>query len=1024
MNGPERLADLFLGLFDNEAAFRRFLALYRFQAPAALPPGATFRTLAAQAAETLMETGQINAALFDALTARSPDRRADISEVARFYGVGDEPSPVSGGTDIPGDEVPPELADFARQLLSDFGELQVPDELARVMDHDYWPWAAVAAVLGSFQPTALRPLPGPAPRDSALVALADFIFVSFDGSWVLQREFRVPCLQRLRDQGNLDDAIAANRGLPDAHRDLVDSLARGRRPALARLDTASLATLAAVIDWLEPVLGSELPVSGTEVGAVAERRLLLDPLRALTGQHFRGRAKELSMIGDHIKLRTPWNVLCIQGPGGIGKSSLMGRVLLDLEDGRAFADNAVSYVYIDFDRARHDPHDPIGLLEQMARQLRLLYATAAEVSSEFAGLESVSAGTDLDYAAELLQISRSPSLSEMVSALAQRLLEVRDRYNPGAPSLVVALDTFEEVQSRGPGAIYNVRDLISRLQQALPDMRVLVSGRGVVREFTDDRLTSIMRLGDLAAEDAESLLESLGVADPALREQIVMQFGSSPLTLHLAARALIETDSDEDPFDAVIAQADALAKVSLELVQGVLYRRILGHIADPDVVKVAYPGLAVRRITIDVLRDVLAGPCDFDPARAEAIFVRLQRDVAMFDLEDRDTLLHRPDVRRLMLRMMRDDPRQTPVVKKIHELAAEYYGSKDGDVSRAEEIYHRLMAGDDTRALSRRWDPKLNPLLASALEEPLPPRARTWLGRRLGLVAGDERDTWDQEDWEDDAASRVSSWLNSGLPSQALGVLSERSVRLAGSRLFALEVAAHLALDNLSKAGEALDRGLRDAIDVGDHGAQLELLEAAIKVRARQGDGPGVVEAVRSAVALTSVTGEPYRAIEVLTSAVGVLQELGLDDEVAALNAEIARRFARLSRSDMREQPELVRRVLYTAGPTDSGVLVHAAAEVGDLSKESDPVFYEDSLILQRLLNQTSNTARPAIAELATEVGLPKEGWDLGEVTSRAVRFGRAGKVIALGLDYARDDQQARQFVVDNLVRPRSREGL
>ena len=127
MNGPERLADLFLGLFDNEAAFRRFLALYRFQAPAALPPGATFRTLAAQAAETLMETGQINAALFDALTARSPDRRADISEVARFYGVGDEPSPVSGGTDSPGDEVPPELADFARQLLSDFGELQVPD---------------------------------------------------------------------------------------------------------------------------------------------------------------------------------------------------------------------------------------------------------------------------------------------------------------------------------------------------------------------------------------------------------------------------------------------------------------------------------------------------------------------------------------------------------------------------------------------------------------------------------------------------------------------------------------------------------------------------------------------------------------------------------------------------------------------------------------------------------------------------------------------------------------------------------
>jgi hypothetical protein len=562
------------------------------------------------------------------------------------------------------------------------------------------------------------------------------------------------------------------------------------------------------------------------------------------------------------------------------------------------------------------------------------------------------------------------------------------------------------------------------LQQALPDMRVLVSGRGVIREFTDDGSTRIIQLGDLDTEDAESLLEDLGVPDPALRARIVEQFGRSPLTLHLAARALIETDTDEDPFDAVAAQADALAKVSVELVQGVLYRRILGHIADPDVVKVAYPGLAVRRITVNVLREVLAVPCDFDPARAEAIFKRLRQDVAMFDLEDRDTLLHRPDVRRLMLRMMRDDPRLAPVVKRIHELAAEYYRVRDGDVSRAEEIYHHLMAGDDMRALSRRWKPRLNPLLASAMEEPLPARARTWLGRRLGLIPDNERDTWDQEDWEDDAASRASSWLNSNLPRQALEVLSERSVRLAGSRLYALEVAAYTALGDLVHAAEALDRGLRDAIEVSDHAAQLELLEAAITVRARQGDGPGVVEAVRSAVALTNVTGEPNRAIAALTGAVAALTGLGLDDEVAVLNAEIARRFGKLSRSDMREQPELVRRVLHTAGATDSGVLVHAAAEVGNLSKENDPVFYEDSLVLQRLLNQTSSTARPAIAELATEVGLPKEGWDVGEVTSRAVRFGRTGKVITLGLDYATDDHQARQFVVSNLVRPTSQEGL
>ena len=142
---------------------------------------------------------------------------------------------------------------------------------------------------------------------------------------------------------------------------------------------------------------------------------------------------------------------------------------------------------------------------------------------------------------------------------------------------MVALDTFEEVQSRGPVAIQQrTRPTAAGGSRRCPICAVPASGRGVVREFTDDRLTSIIGWRSVV-EDAESLLESLGVADPALREQIVMQVGSSPLTLHLAARALIETDSDEDPFDAVIAQADALAKVSLELVQGVLTRRIWPH---------------------------------------------------------------------------------------------------------------------------------------------------------------------------------------------------------------------------------------------------------------------------------------------------------------------------------------------------------------------------------------------------------------------------------------------------------------
>jgi hypothetical protein len=1023
MDGGERLYQLLLALFRSDAELRRFLALHGFTAPRATRSEGSFRSAALAVARTLDENGQINQALFDALEERSPDRRGDIREVARFYGVGTAPpSSPGGGTVLLGADVPPELAGFAQQLRADLDAVQVPDDTDRAMDPGHWPWTAVAAVLGGFLPTDLHPLPGTYPPDSALRSLADFIFASFDGSWVLRQEFRIPALRRLLERGRLEAALDANRDIDDLHRDLLDTLVFGRRqPSLTRLDTRRLEALGMVADWLEP-LPANFHVNRTAIAAATERRQLLDPLRALAGTHFRGRAEELKTIRRHIRGRSSERVLCIQGTGGIGKSSLMGKVLLDLED-QAAARSPVSFAYIDFDRARHDPHDPLGLVEQIARQLRLLYATAGE-SEKFAAVESLGARTDLNYAAQILEISRFPTVTETVDALADRLRQVRDLYSPGAVSLVLALDTFEEVQVKGPGATHVVLALIEQLQRALPDMRVIISGRGVIREFERDPSARVRWLGDLDDSAADGLLADLGVADPALRRQIAEQFGRNPLTLHLAARALADSGADEVPFNEVVAEADALAKVSVELVQGILYRRILGHIADPDVVKVAYPGLAVRRVTVAVLREVLAQPCGFDPDHSEAIFERLQTEVAMFDLEDRDTLRHRQDVRRLMLRIMREDPRQAPVVSQIHQRAAVFYASRGDLNARAEQIYHRLMTGEDPRQLGRLWEPRLNPLLASAIEEPLPPRARSWLGRRLGLgpVSGDQRDEWGQEDWEDDAASRASSWLSSNLPAKCLEVLSERPERLEGSRLYALEVTARTALGELDQAGYALEHGLRGAIDVGDHKAQLELLEAAVGLRSRQADAAGVVEAARSAAALTDVTGEPARALWALTGALAALQAMGLTPEVPALTAEISRRFGRLPRSDMRGQPELVRRVLHTAGVTDSAVLAHAALEVGDEGAEKDAVFIQDSFALGRLLDQTRSSARPELEELAREVGMTAASWTNADLATRIVRYGRTGKAIALGLTYARDENAARQLVLGELVRPYSQE--
>ena len=95
--------------------------------------------------------------------------------------------------------------------------------------------------------------------------------------------------------------------------------------------------------------------------------------------------------------------------------------------------------------------------------------------------------------------------------------------------------------------------------------------------------------------------------------EIVRLLGGNPLSLHLAADVLNRTG--EDP-TRLIAVAEGN-------IQGQLYSRLLEHIRDPLVRAVAHPGLVVRRLTPEIIREVLAEPCGIAPldeAEAARIF--------------------------------------------------------------------------------------------------------------------------------------------------------------------------------------------------------------------------------------------------------------------------------------------------------------------------------------------------------------------------------------------------------------------
>ena len=420
MAADDRLYDLLMALFRKETELERFLVLEGYPLAELLPrvEALTLSHAAKSTAEGLLQRGLVDERLFAALRKRSPERAADIDAVATQLLTPPARPEVAGSTNLPDwwdegparrsivdDSTDDELGAFARWLRAAPDLPEEPDPTLEALSPTRWGWTGAAAVLGSFRPGELVPLPGMAPPEPALVALAAPVHTAADGRWVLEDELRGTALRRLSDEHRLDDALAVNSELDDPRRDalrLLQETTPSYRPvSLFEMDGPGLADLDVACGWLERA-GLATPIPRAEVRAAIERRRLIDPLRALVGTTFRGRAAQLDQLRRHIWDADPQPVLRLLGPGGCGKSTLLGRLLLDFEE-RISEGPVVPFVYLDFDRARNDPRDPAGLIEQIARQLRLMFASAEE-AARFAALESFSGGTDAGQVADILQV--------------------------------------------------------------------------------------------------------------------------------------------------------------------------------------------------------------------------------------------------------------------------------------------------------------------------------------------------------------------------------------------------------------------------------------------------------------------------------------------------------------------------------------------------------------------------------------------------------------------------------------------
>jgi len=712
-------------------------------------------------------------------------------------------------------------------------------------------WRNRAAVLAWFQPWMIAGVEDDPEWITFLRADTEAVPGEDPRARRLGEPLRREALRRLQPWGwrRVRSEVA---GTPpdDPEQRMLDAVLGSQGIETTQLTRDELDALNLVVGWLEGVEGTLLP-DRMLIRTQLARRDLLGPLQRLSANFvFVGRKVELERLRLYFEgFRTSEiftspaaaasiltrQLMVVHGPGGIGKSTLISRYLIE------HADKGLPFVYLDLDRPPLNPANALSLLVEALDQLSLQVGTVAEKA----------AGVRVNFS-RWMQERRNNDVSGAEPAQSDyRLFRAVKDFGDVAQAalssghrLPFVIDTFEEAQRLGETALVALSMLVEELVRACPQIRPVICGR-VAPDTMLFRYVALPLVALTVAEGVEFLAAYLErvdpgrqAADPRALQGVVSNISRTPLSLVLAAKVIAQEGTE------ALAERDLLSTVWRRLRamivdmsdEAELYDRVLGHIADLEVRALAKPGLLLRRLTPDIVLEVLAKICGLeiaDHAAARNLLERLAHEVTLVDREPGPdvVLWHRQDVRRVMLpAMLRREAAAT--TRQIDTLAAAYYAGASEPVELAERLYHLLRLGEVATAKTE-WSAgeRTNAAierLRNAIDE-VGPDARRALKLRLGLgLTFLERSAADQEEWEQAASIAARAALNNGSFRPALTILRERSTRLPDSSLLPLEVSA---LSGLGRWQDVVDLAL-PAIDAaaarGDSNTVFELcLEAA-----------------------------------------------------------------------------------------------------------------------------------------------------------------------------------------------------
>ena len=731
-----------------------------------------------------------------------------------------------------------ELVSQAMALL-EAGDVEVDTAALNLGSSQVNGYEEAAAVLGWFDPETLRPTTTEASTSDldALVETATKVVDDRGGDALsISSNRRVQVLGHLRETGKVVRALEANKA---SERDQLHSLIRiltmGGSVHIEEQSLTDLHSVALVCDWLLEAGFEQLP-DPTRLQDQIDLLTMLDPLELLAGPDFVGRNKELALLRDFVVPErtaaatprrnqrhesgpaSPTRMLVLYGPAGIGKSTLVAKFLLELGGRDTQDEKRVPFAYLDFDR----PSVVAG-----NQCLILLIEILAQLGIEFPDAKASCQRIREDWAM-VLEVPRGKrnfslprAVDELVTLFRQLGLDAR--------GFVMVLDTFEVVQYRSGEEVATVLRMIDHLVDRMPTARVVVAGRaGISRPYANQHEVAAL---DLAS--ARELLKKLGVKDRKLADRIAHRYGGDPVSLKLAAA---DQEAHRPLSDLLLRAADWFLQLDAAVIQRRLYDRVLGHVKDEQVRRLAGAGLVLRRITPEIVLRVLAKPCELEVAtleQAQQVCDELQRETSLVTVDADGALIHRAELRRVTLPLLEAD--RPAMSQALHRAAVAYYAARPPlPRERAEEIYHRLKWGG--HRVSRR------PVDGGgrALPRLCPRRARRPPTRVPGLTS--RRDCGCRRDeccapGGLRAAHRsqgARAMLDDDRPRDALTALSTRRERLPQSPLITLTAEALFGVGQVNQAlvllGTTADQAL--LAGVTDQTYRLTRMQAELVISA------------------------------------------------------------------------------------------------------------------------------------------------------------------------------------------------